>query len=355
MRRYAFLGMKKKCAGFVGWMVAMLVLSWAASSNGIGDSAPTIGMDPRVEVMSTLCYLAGNSMFSQFELPGYKEAIDKHFAAFKDHPAVKRMEKIGGNISQPMDFAVVFADRTTLQPLPLKLPRDLELQKDVLDFMRVTKFTEFLEKNKSLAGESVRRLEQALSAVRWPWFEKFFGVPSEGEMVVVTSLLNGPMNFGPHTTKPPVKYSILGVQDASADLYVEVAVHEFCHSFANPLVDSHRAILEPAAKKLFAKHQTTLRQKNGCNNPMSLLRETFTRATSIQYLRQHADKETVKKAFAHHAERGFPWLETICLKLDEYEANRAKYKTLQEFLPELAKALDAYAHETAAPSPEQTK
>jgi hypothetical protein len=51
--------------------------------------APRIGVDPRIGLMSILFRLAGNNEYTQGRVPGYLQAIDRHFQAHRDHEAVQ--------------------------------------------------------------------------------------------------------------------------------------------------------------------------------------------------------------------------------------------------------------------------
>jgi Domain of unknown function (DUF4932) len=53
-------------------------------------------VDPRVELLSIVFRLAGNSEYSMSPLKSYTADIDAYFAPYKEHPAVALARKLAG-------------------------------------------------------------------------------------------------------------------------------------------------------------------------------------------------------------------------------------------------------------------
>jgi hypothetical protein len=54
------------------------------------------GTDPRVELMSILFRLAGNQEYNGCRVPLYDQAIDRYFAPYRDHEAVRLARALAG-------------------------------------------------------------------------------------------------------------------------------------------------------------------------------------------------------------------------------------------------------------------
>src|SRR5262245_16521587 len=76
-------------------IVAAITVSAAHLPSGAGDQGEyRVGVDPRVELMSIIFRLAGNSEYNQGVLKSYLDDIDAHFGPHKDHAAIKFATKL---------------------------------------------------------------------------------------------------------------------------------------------------------------------------------------------------------------------------------------------------------------------
>jgi hypothetical protein len=77
-----------------------------------------VGVDPRVELMSILFRLAGNEEYSQCRVPAYDQAIERWFAPFREHEAVRIARELregdGVSFDAVMSMAVHVKDSATL-------------------------------------------------------------------------------------------------------------------------------------------------------------------------------------------------------------------------------------------------
>lgn len=96
--------------------LALPMLLLGATAYG---QAPTVGVDARVELMAIIFRLAGNPEYNQTELPAYAKAIDEHFAAYRNHPAVKLAAQLrstdGVSYDAVMSLAIHVEDASTLK------------------------------------------------------------------------------------------------------------------------------------------------------------------------------------------------------------------------------------------------
>ena len=93
------------------------------------------------------------------------------------------------------------------------------------------------------------------------WFSGFFGDRPGSKFTVALGLLNGPNNYGPHVRRPtagrnstaswaPGRRTSKGEPTFGGGV-LETVVHEFCHSYTNPIVDRHEAELKSAGEALY--------------------------------------------------------------------------------------------------------
>ena len=130
-------------------------------------------------------------------------------------------------------------------------------------FAAESRFPEFVAAHRELYLMSRRAaMKQLLDKEgHLEWFPEFFGDRPGSRFTVALGLLNGPNNYGPHVRLADGTeelYCILGAwaKDAKGEPtfgsgVLETVVHEFCHSYTNPIVDRHEAELKSAGEALY--------------------------------------------------------------------------------------------------------
>jgi hypothetical protein len=123
-------------------------------------------VDARVELVSVLFRLAGNPEYGRGRVDSYTQDAEKHFSAFRNHPAVEVARKLrrtrGVSFDAPMIMAVLLTDTEKLQTkVPLDpWPQSLdgrwtadgarEFLEAARQFVRDASFREFFEKHRPL-------------------------------------------------------------------------------------------------------------------------------------------------------------------------------------------------------------
>ena len=73
-------------------------------------------VDPRVELLSIVFRLAGNSEYQMSPLKSYTEDIDAYFAPYKDHPAVLIAKKLASERDVGFDAVMNLAVHLSFPP-----------------------------------------------------------------------------------------------------------------------------------------------------------------------------------------------------------------------------------------------
>jgi hypothetical protein len=123
---------------------------------------------------------------------------------------------------------------------------------------------------------------------------------------------------------------------------LSTVVHEFCHSYANTIVDRHQAELAAAGAKLYQPVADQMRSQ-AYGNPQTLLRESLVRACTVRYQHQYSGADAARKEIDHNQSRGFRWTGELSNLLAEYEKQRDRYPTLDSFSPRLVTFFNDYA------------
>ncbi|MGO9243019.1 MAG: DUF4932 domain-containing protein [Bryobacteraceae bacterium] len=319
------------------------------------------GTDQRVELLSIIFHLAGSPEYSQGAIPGYEAAIDAHFKEFRDHEAVRLARELrrkdGVAYDAVMSLAVHVTNIETLaERMPLDQPGILLDQRwhggearrfleAARRFVAETRYFEFVQSQKPLYETASRRLKTfAESALDQAWFGRFFGGQAGARFIVVAALVNGRSNYGSKfrgADGVEEMYAILGVWNvdgAGAPVFGpemrDVLVHEFVHSYANPLIDAHSRELSPAAARIFVPVAGAMRAQ-AYGDPRIVLYESLVRACVARYVLAHGGEAAARRAIQADTMNSFFWAQELYDLLGEYERERATYPTLEAFMPKL--------------------
>ncbi|HTS17502.1 MAG TPA: DUF4932 domain-containing protein [Verrucomicrobiae bacterium] len=326
-------------------------------------------VDPRVELMSLIFRLAGNPEYNQSRVESYAADADKQFGRFRDDAVVKLAEGLRGSHGVSYDAVMSMAIHLTdAEHVTLRLP--LDPWPDGLDqrwtapdatnflalarrFVKDSSFQEFVNQHDSLYQTAVARMQALMvKEAHLEWFDAFFGQRPQASFTVALALLSGGECYGPHFRAADGHeelYCVLGVWKTDAEGLPEfrhdalpIVVHEFCHSYANPLVERHLGELEPSGDTLFAQVAQKMRSQ-AYNNGSTLLKESLVRACVIRYQRRYDGEEAARRAIQVEKQNGFLWMQELSDLMGEYEAHRDRYPTLEAFSPRLVAFFDETA------------
>ncbi len=248
-------------------------------------------------------------------------------------------------------------ERIPFEPRPPGLdrrwPQDRmpEFLEQLRNFTRATHFAGFMKNQSDLYKLTVDRARKLIqSEAHLEWFDQFFGARPGADFKIVISLLNGPSNYGASLKVKGREelYCILGAWrvDAAGQPVFEprmlgTVVHEFCHSYVNPLVYAHTAQLENAGQKLFAQVKGSM-QRQAYGNWTTMMHESVVRASVIRYTQTYNGLGAAALATAGEVSRGFLWMPELVELLGRYEKQREKYPRFTDFFDEVVKFFDDY-------------
>ncbi len=321
----------------------------------------TVRVDPRVELTGIVFRLAGNPEYGQTLVPAYAKAVDEWFGKFADHAAVRHANALrrehGVSFDAVAGLAVHLDDQYRFRMPPEKAEQldsrwppgeATAFAEELRAFVAASDATAFLRSQAALFARTEKRLQTTLDAgLHLAWFDSFFGARAMATFSLYVSPLNGVGAYGPSVLLPGGKeelYSIVGVwaTDASGDAsfrddVVPIVVHEFCHSYCNAIVDAHAEdFARPAADVWPLVSDAMASQAYG--DAKTMMRESLVRACVVHYRAANDGAEAAARETEEQRQRSFLWTGDLATALTRYEGDRARYPTLDAFMPELAKA-----------------
>ncbi|HWQ92843.1 MAG TPA: DUF4932 domain-containing protein [Clostridia bacterium] len=328
-----------------------------------------IAVDSRVELLSLVFRLAGNPEYNQARVASYASEADQHFAPFRDHSAIELARRLrntqGISYDACMSMAVHLTDGESLQ---LRVPLDpwpegldsrwtpqsaRNFVNQIQQFAKDSAFHDFFQAHKPLYQTTTNRLSELMKkSMHLDWFNDFFGERPRSRFTLIPGLLNGGACYGARCAESSGTtelFCILGVWQTDAEglpvfnnSMLSTVVHEFSHSYANPVIDGCRRELAAAGTALYKPVSQRMRAQ-AYGNAHTMLCESLVRACQVRYHHRFDGPDAARKAIAGEVKRGFLWMEELAAVLAQYETNRQAFPTLASFSPRLVDFFNNYA------------
>ena len=317
-------------------------------------------VDERIELLSIVFRLAGNPEYNMITLPAYSGDIDRYFAPYKEHAAVRMAQSLvrkkGVSFDAVMSMAISLSQPGELKPLVVFTAAIPEKRWGVegaekflpllRDFYRDSKFAEFYAAHEAMYRMAETRFATTLGAVDFGWYSRFYGKEPDLTYHLMLGMNNGGGNYGPrlvHDDGALELFSIIGCwthDDAGNPTYppdqgyLSTIIHEFNHSFVNPAVDEHWKAFS-GAEPIFAVVASKMKLM-AYDNAKTMVDESLVRAAVIVYFQDSGeDSRKNLRRIREEQRNGFFWMDTLVDKLKQYETQRTQYAKFSSYMPQI--------------------
>ncbi|MTI29487.1 DUF4932 domain-containing protein [Xanthovirga aplysinae] len=326
---------------------------------------PTV--DKRVELLSIVFRLADSREYSSKRFPEYVDRIEKHFGKHREHQLIKfikeELRKKGVGYDAVMAMAISISEKfefVPLVPFSQEIPESRWGKKSATTFLKllndfylVADCETFFKENESLYQEASSRFRRVYEELDLDWYQNFYGEKPKGEFNIVNGLGNGGGNYGPNITidNKEIIYAIMGTWSIDSlgmpkyelNDYFPTLLHEFNHSFVNPVVEKYHEELSQSGPIIFDLLQGRM-ESQAYSNWKTMLVEAVVRASVIKYLKDHDyEKGFIQNELNDEINRGFLWTDELVEELERYDNNRVNFPALESFMPEIVKFFDRTA------------
>ena len=320
----------------------------------------------QVELLAIVFKLAGNREYQACHVPAYSKSVDEHFEKFKNHKLIRFANELRRNESISYNAVVAMATvlDENLNPkvnFSETLPEMRWNESDATKFVKLlkkfykdTNCKEFFRKNETLFKEVEKRFSKVYNNLDLKWYQTFYGYDADENFNPIISLGCGSGNYGANYTNPGEKkeiFCIVGtryIDNSGIPIYKEdeilpLIVHEYSHSFVNPLIDKYKESFRESGVELFSVVGNKMRQQ-AYSHWEIMLYEALVRASVIKYFIDHgADNVRIRKMLNEELSKGFLWMKGLVQELHKYDSQRDKYSKLDSYMPELIKANKEFA------------
>ena len=338
-------------------IIALTIVLFAGGAVSADDHSIMPQVDERSELLSIVFQLAGCFEYNQTWIESYRNDIKKYFAQYRKDPVVTLAKKLRRTASlgfaAPMKMAVSLSSPPSLVPV-VAVTQDPEHEwteksaSEFTDKLRKfyirSKFHDFYTAHEGLYNLAESRFCDLSGKFDQSWCNKLFGGGSAPKFNLLLNLANGPNNYGAAFVYPDGHkeiFAIVGCRETdksgnpnfTLDDLTRV-VHEFNHSYVNPLVEAHSKELACAKPVFDAVAESMSGQAYPDCNVM--LCEALVRASVIMYMEAAgADARQIRNKILEEQSRGFVWIDELCELLRQYQSERSRYPTLDAFMAKI--------------------
>lgn len=287
----------------------------------------------------------------------YLDEISLYFSGFLDHPVIKEFEKLiekGFILDLPLDIMLFCDEEMKLQEDNLHEVNNRLGDLDILqitnflklahEFSKISCFDTFFLEHYDFYNYVLRKNIDLIPDINFQdIFTEYYGICPK-KMEVILSVTFGGVGFCiPGSSRTSIVLGTFNIKDnipivVDETSFIKMVLHEFSHSFVNPLIDKSEILIEVNNMLYNSLHKGYQSQYG---NGKSLVSEQIVRAVTARIMSLYIDEEQGKKLMKFDKSQSFIAVEPLyfCL-LNKYESNREKYHNFNEFMPELIATLE---------------
>jgi len=315
-----------------------------------------VKVDPNVELMSILQrlavqppYISGNQASS---IASYLTKVDEYFDPYKSSSAVRMIKTQTISYYRPSEFGMylnsddsdfiikpnneifITTDGPAKDILYYSSPR---LRKAVRKFRIESNFDQFFLSNSTEYEELINKYVEILKNANFDsWMGNFYGkAPSENPCIYVSRLTG---NYGIAFVNPEgrtITHVIIFDQPDPVAILMLIS-HESSHPMTHEICEE--LYKDTTVRGIFDdlySNNAIIYKSLGYNNGFGILNEIINQACANKYIEEIFTEEQLQRFYSLFESRKYIYLPVITEFLNNYQDNRDKYETLEDFVPEL--------------------
>lgn len=361
--------MKHKLISLLSFLLFSVTI-FGQNEEIISQYFPYPKVDRRVELLSIVFRVVGIPEYNDRVYSSYVNDIHEHFDKFKEHEIFSYIRKLRKehnigydavmsmaiHIEQPPLLAPIFEFSSSIDQR-WNSETAFEFLELLQRFYKESDCESFFQEHENLYKVAEKRFENIYNNINISWYEDFYGVKPKGDKyLTIISIGNGGFNYGARITFPngnTEKYSIIGtskIDSINLPIYdieslLPTYIHEFQHSFINPLTKKHEVEFENSCKKLYEIVEWCMKRQ-AYATWQTMLNESLVRASVIRYLIKYSTTEQAEMQLKEDFGRNFFWIKELVDIIGIYESNRTEYPTFESYMPVIQEFFHNIAIET---------
>ena len=218
-----------------------------------------------------------------------------------------------------------------------------DFREAVREFRKDSNFDSFFSSNYECYENMIdRNINFLRDAKIDEWLKSFYGLSKKEKFFLHLTYIDG--NYGIDLTNSKGKKEthavILG--SCNRETFLFLCAHEFSHPHTGEIVEKLYSNLKIKNKyDNYYSKDAVFYNTSGYGSGFSILNEIINQACANKYLEKIFSDEEMNQYMDYlQNDRRYVNISSITAFLDNYENNRKKYKTLDDFIPELEKFIE---------------
>lgn len=329
-----------------------------ASLKCIGqESELNITIDEKVETIYSIAFLDNYFLVNNHDNL-YKSKLNNKFKALKNHKAVALFDTLSKkhdfNFNNVTDWVLQFGKfpeltkvREVVNPESFDESKGdyliRKFKKELISFNQDSLFQVYLIEIKALNEKVINQVKQSKSIQHLPaYLEEYYGSELGSYNLILSPLVHsGGFNSKFIADGKIEVYAIIGPNGEIEHipyfekeyLEMDMILHEFGHSFVNPLTEKFQKEIETIKEKYYNERLKKDGKSQAYGEWKYLFNELVIRAITIRIANEYFGTEKAKELLNYEKSIGFSLVENIVEILKEYENTREKYSKFDEFYP----------------------
>ena len=315
-----------------------------------------------VELMGILSRTAGFQEFSNDLAGQYSKDTEAWFAQYREHPTVAYYKEQRDKNDIGYDRVTNMAVHLEIEKGKVKLVgnraeltggwQNVDLDdfvKRLNKFYADTRFHEFFEQHQNFYSDFLKQYDtNVMPYIHTDWYGKFYnGTGSDERFRLIIGFTHGSTNNGTSRQLPGQQREVFAVCGYNINpmtgrllFDTSLPLHEFNHSFVNPLLERNEKAMQEVGQKLFQSSQLVM-EKQHYDDWHIVINESLVRAAVIVYFYENGFNQFAMNMLnIETMQNGFPWMLDVVSALRYYATHREQYPTLNDFYPEIARFLN---------------
>jgi hypothetical protein len=318
-----------------------------------------ITIDNRIETLYSVAYF-DNYFLANKHANIYKNTLNKIATPLKNHRAVALFDSISKkyhfSYNRPVEWILLFSDFPEFKKINNTKNANIEsiekgkenlleeFKNELIKFNQDSLFQKYLKEIKPINEKVINKVLESKTILDLPnYLEEYYGtklysynlilsplihsggfnseiINQRGETEVYTTIgPNGEIDFYPHFEK---EY-----------LETDMILHEFGHSFVNPMLKKFNEQVENLKTKYYDDKLIKNGKEEGYNEWKYVFNEILLRSVVINITRLKYGNKNADKLLEYEKSIGFDLVEKISEKLKSYEEDRVTFKKFEDFYP----------------------
>lgn len=304
-----------------------------------------------LELLGVIYKLTDFKMNKERNNKKYRGDIDSYFKSYKNHIVVDKFNKLLKNMYFNYDAPVHFmltlfnnqkVEGELLSRCAMNQKEIMTFKQELDNFIEVSNFDKFFNDHKEEYKINIERFINDLDTyLPQIYLFDFLKLKSDNLNVILMKNITD-SNYGVMVNEQlyccirPYKYSKYDQEDYCNHLgdLTTLILHEFAHSFINPLTDKYKERIAKIDKRKFRE----IFDKNSYGeHKETAINETIIRTIECLYLKDNDNlKEYYNEIKEDYYQSGFIMIgELEKLFKDKYLSNRDKYPSIKDFYEEI--------------------